>query len=202
MSRPAQAACAIIAILLILVSARVAAGISDQIAGVGALTRDPTDVAGVPWWAGSISRLTNLCWAVAATVNILAARVSVTSGRRPWLLLGGLCAVIAIDDTMLVHEEVMPSFGVPEELLLAVYPLAGLVLAWWFWPLWRTTVGVAFFTGAVMLAVSIAVDAFLAMLITEDVAKLIGMLAWCFCGVWAHSMRSEVTSLNPSAQRN
>jgi len=36
-----------------------------------------------------------------------------------------LCAVIAIDDTMLVHEEVLPSFGVAEELLLAAYALAG-----------------------------------------------------------------------------
>ncbi len=200
MSRPAQAACAIIAILLILVSARVAAGISDQIAGVGALTRDPTDVAGVPWWAGSISRLTNLCWAVAATVNILAARVSVTSGRRPWLLLGGLCAVIAIDDTLLVHEEVMPSVGVPEAALLAAYPVVGLVLARWFWSLKRTAAGAAVFTGAGMLAGSLVTDAFLAGLVVEDALKLAGALAWCLGGIWAHSERSLKTSHNAIGQ--
>ncbi len=85
---------------------------------------------------------------------------------------------------------------------MAAYALAGWVLALRFWPLWRTAVGVAFFSGAVMLAMSVAVDAFLAMLIIEDVAKLIGVLAWCFCGVWAHSERSAVTSPSPSAQRN
>jgi len=53
-----------------------------------------------------------------------------------------------------------------------------------------------------MLAMSVAVHAFLAMLIIEDVAKLIGVLAWCFCGAWAHSGRSAVTSPSPSAQRN
>lgn len=88
---------------------------------------------------------------------------------------------------MLIHEEVLPSLGVSENILLALYCLAGLMLAWWFWPFLRSAVGVAFFGGAVMLAASIAVDAFLANVVTEDVAKLAGVIAWCFCGFWAHS---------------
>lgn len=147
----------------------------------------PSDVAGFPWYAGALSRLTNLGWAVAATASILAARASVPSRRRPALLLGGLCTLLVIDDTMLVHEEVMPSLGVPEELLLAVYAVAGLMLARWFWSSLRNPVGVAFFAGAAMLATSVALDAFLANLIAEDVAKLAGVIAWCYCGVWAHS---------------
>ncbi len=200
MSRPAQVACAIIAILLILVSARVAAGSSEEITGVGALTRDPTDVAGVPWWVGSISRLTNLCWAVAATVNILAARVSVTSRRRPWLLLGGLCAMIAIDDTWLVHEEIMPSVGVPEAALLAMYPLIVLLLVRWFWSLRRTAAGAAVLTGAGMLAGSLVTDAFLTGLVVEDALKLAGVVAWCLGGIWAHSEGSTETSRNAMGQ--
>ena len=117
-------------------------------------------------------------------------------------MLGILCAVIAIDDTMLLHEEVLPSFGVAEELLLAAYALAGLVLALRFWPLWPHRG-----RGRVLQRRSdachvLAVHAFLAMLIIEDVAKLIDVLAWCFCGAWAHSERSAVTSPSPSAQRN
>ncbi len=191
MSRQTQVACTIAISCLVVAGAWVVANLSDQVPGVGALTRDPTAVAGVSWWVGSIGRLTNLCWAVASTVNILAAQVSVPSLRRPLLLLGGLCALLAVDDTLLVHEEVMPSAGIPEAPLLAVYPLAGVVLARWFWPLRRTAVGAVFFTGAGMLAVSLAADAFLAQLLVEDTLKLMGILMWCLGGVWAHSERSS-----------
>jgi len=194
-------------VCVILVGASMAVVMSERIPDIGHLTRDPTAVAEVPWWTGVLSRLTNLCWAVAATVNLVAARASVPSRRQPLLLLGVLSAAFAIDDAMLVHETVMPNLGVPEEFVLATYALAGLVLvrSWsgsWSW--WRTQVGAAFFTGAAMLAVSVAADAFgaTALLLLEDGAKLIGVLAWCFCGVWAYSDLSLERPPNAPAGRN
>ena len=186
-SKMAQVLLGITATCLVLAAAFLAADMNDRISGFGYLSRDPTVVANVPWYAGSISRLTNLGWAVAATASFLAARASAPSRRSPALLLGGLCALLAVDDTMLVHEEVLPSLGVPEDVLLAVYAVAGLTLARWFWPLLRSPVGLAFFAGAAMLATSVAVDVFRANPIVEDVAKLSGVIAWCFCAVWAHS---------------
>ncbi|CAN5748066.1 hypothetical protein BH20ACT6_BH20ACT6_07840 [soil metagenome] len=192
MSRTAQVVGAAGVVIVILVGAGLATSLSARILDVGDLTRDPTAIAGVPWWTGAVSRLTNLGWAVAATANILAGRVAAPSRRLPLLLLGLLCGALAIDDTMLVHEAILPRIGVPEDLLLAAYALAGLALAWsWFWSTWRAEVTAAFVAGAAALAVSVAVDLVSKELfLLEDGAKLIGVLAWCFCGVWAHSERA------------
>ncbi len=192
MSKGVQAAWTAAGLCLLLVLAGVTAAVSERIPDVGYLTRDTNAVAGVPWWAGVVSRLTNLAWAAAAALNLLSSRAALASLRRPLLLLGLLCAALALDDTMLVHEAVLPRLGVPEDLVLAVYAAAGLALfVGWFWSLRRTYVGAAFLAGAALLALSVAVDLVSSSLfLLEDGAKLAGVLAWCLCGVWAHSEAS------------
>lgn len=192
MSKKTQVVGATFVVVVILLGAGLAPVLSGRVPDVGYLTRDPTAIAGVPWWVGAVSRLTNLGWVAAAVANLLAARVVAPARSRPLLLLGGLCAALAIDDTMLVHEGILPRLGVPEVLLLAVYALLGLMTAaLWFWSTWGDAVQAAFLAGAVMLALSVAVDlARKEMFLLEDGAKLIGVLAWCFCGVWAHEERS------------
>ena len=188
MSRFLQVTGAAIAVGLVLVAAFYAADASSEVRSVADFTRDPTHVAGIPWWAGAISRVTNLGWVVAATAALLSRRDATATHRRPLLLFGSLCAVIALDDTLLLHEEVLPSLGLPEEPFLVLYVVLGLALGIiWIRSLWRTVVGLAFFAGAAMLAASVFVDAFLARVIVEDTAKLIGAVAWVFCGVWAHA---------------
>jgi hypothetical protein len=166
-----------------------AAELSARIPDVGALTRDPTAVAGVPWWTGALSRITNLCWAVAASVNALAARVAPPSHRWPLLLLAALCALLAIDDTLLVHDSILRGRGVPEGLLLAFYAAAGVAVAGlWMTRSWSRAVVAAFVAGATGLAVSVAADVVHTIpFLVEDGAKLAGIVAWCLCGVWAHS---------------
>ncbi len=186
MSRTAQVVSAAVVMGLLLVATGVSTALSDRILDVGYLTRDPTAIAGVPWWTGAISRLTNLAWAVAATASLMASQVAPRSRRWPLLLLGVLSAALAIDDTMLVHEAVLPRLGFPEGLLLVLYALTGLVLAgFWLRTSWRSEVQLAFFTGGAMLALSVVVDVLSKELyLLEDGAKLVGVLAWCFCGVW------------------
>jgi hypothetical protein len=117
--------------------------------------------------------------------------------RRPLLSLGLFCIVLAIDDTLLVHEAVIPGLGMSDKVLVAGYAVVGLALGWW----WIRSTGDiwvrgAFFVGAAMLAGSLTVDVVVhevigledgsMLLLIEDATKLVGIMAWCFCGAWAH----------------
>ena len=189
MTRLVQAACVSGALVLLLVATGLVVEASSRIPDVSAVTRDPTAVAGVPWWTGALSRLTNLCWAAAAALNFLAAQAAVTRHRLPLLLLAGLGAVLGIDDTMLLHESVLPAGELPEQPLLALDAVAALVLAvLWRRVPWRRSNVTAFLAGAALLAVAVASDVLHTVpLLVEDGAKLGGILAWCFCGFWAHA---------------
>jgi len=187
-TRYAQVLLAAFLVGLVLVAAFLADNVSADVTSVADFTRDPTAVAGVPWWTGAISRLTALGWIVAATAAILAGRRHAGTDQRPRLLfLGGLCGVSALDDSLLLHEEVLPSLGLPEEAFLVLYAMAGLVLGiMWVRSHQWTLIELTFFAGAVMLATSVVVDAFVNQAIVEDIAKVIGVVAWAFCGLWAH----------------
>lgn len=188
MSRTWQVLSAAASVCLLLAGCAVAVALSEEIPDAGYLTRDATAVAGVSSWSGALSRVTNLCWAVAASVNVMAALSSRQRWRPTLMLLGGLCSVLALDDTLLIHETAANRLGVNELLLLSVYGVAALALAWLFRSSWRTGAGAAFFGGATMLGLSLAVDALGGdRFLLEDGAKLLGIVAWCFCGVWAHS---------------
>ncbi len=207
MSRPAQVLCAVLGVSLLMGGALLATVLFARVEDIGQFTRDATAIAGVPWWIGAISRLTNLCWAAAAAGNLMAAWEAAPSLRRPLLLLGLLCTVIAVDDTMLLHEVVIPQFGVPDKLLMGGYAVAGLILGWWWL---RAAGGIwvrgAFFIGAAMLAVSLTADVVFhglmgledssMLLAVEDGAKLFGVVAWCFCGAWA--VRDDSLSERPT----
>jgi len=183
-SRGVQVLLAALFVALVVVAALYADFVSADVVRVSDFTRDATAVTDVPWWTGAISRLTALGWVVAA---VLAGRHAPTEHRSRLIFLGGLCGVSAVDDTLLLHEEVLPSLGLPETPFLVLYAVAGLGLTvmWARSHRW-TLVEVAFVAGVVMLAVSVLVDVVVNRAAVEDVAKLIGVVAWCFCGVWAH----------------
>lgn len=187
-SRKKQAVCALLLVFLLLAGVVAVTALSERIPDTGYQLRDTSSVAHVPWWFGVVSRLVNLGWAVTATMNVLAARVATHPLRRPLLLLGLLCTALALDDTLLLHDAVLPGRGLAEGLVLAAYAVAGLVLVWWWWPQRRTHVGAAFFIGAVMLAASVALDTvFGDLYVPEDGTKLLGVVAWSFCGAWGFS---------------
>lgn len=187
MTRHAQVLVAAFLVSLLLGAAFLADIVSADVTSVADFTRDPTAVAGVPWWTGAISRLTALGWVTAAAGAILAGRHAGSDQRPRLLFLGGLCGVSALDDSLLLHEEVLPSLGLPEGAFLVLYAVAGLVLGvvWVRSHQW-TLIERAFFAGAVMLAASVVVNASFNQAIVEDIAKVIGVVAWAFCGFWAH----------------
>lgn len=186
--RVAQVALATLGVLLLMGAVVAAAAVSDRIPDTGYLTRDPTSVGRIPWWAGSISRLTNLCWAAAATLAVLAGLLDRGRLRRPLVLLGVFIAVLALDDTLLLHDAVLPGRGIPERLVTAAYGVAGLALAVLWLPLRRTAVGMAFYLGGLLLAVSLGIDVVWGDLyVREDTPKLLGVLVWGLGGWWAFS---------------
>lgn len=202
-NRILQSACAVGVVVLVMVAAQLAADVSSQITDVGDLTRDPTAIAAVPWWTGAVSRLTNLCWAAAAALNALAARVAPPPHRRPLVLLTALCVMLGVDDTMLVHDSILPEHGVPEDLVLVLYAGVGVVLAGLWWTTsWRPAVRVAFFGGAAALACSVGADVLHNLpFAVEDGAKLLGTVAWCLCGAWAHTDMLALTRPQPAEPR-
>ena len=189
-------------VVLVVSAALYADFVSTDVARVSDLTRDATAVTGVPWWTGVISRVTALGWAVAAVAALAAGRHARTDQRSRLLFLGALCGVSALDDSLLLHEEVLPSMGLPETPFLVLYAAAGLGLAMmWSRARPRTPVEIAFVVGVVMMGVSVLVDVVVNRAAVEDFAKLIGVVAWCFCGVWAHEdlVRGPRPSVRTSA---
>lgn len=116
-----------------------------------------------------------------------------TPGRAVQLALAAaavavLTALLGLDDTLLLHDAVLPGRGVPEGLVLVLYTVAGLALAWSWLPERRSAPGAAFFAGAALLGLSVLMDAVsLHAHVAEESAKLLGILAWGVCGAWAFS---------------
>ncbi len=187
LSRGVQALVATCLVGIVIGAALYADLVSVDVERVSDLTRDATAVVGVPWWTGVISRLTALGWVVAAVAAVGAGRHAQAEQRSRLLVLGALCGVCALDDSVLLHGEVLPSMGLPETPFLVLYAVAGLGLAvMWSRARRWTPVEIAFVVGAVMMAVSLLVDVVVNRAAVEDFAKLMGVVAWCFCGIWAH----------------
>lgn len=90
------------------------------------LTSDVTSSAGLPAYTGFLSQLGIFAWAGAAAISffcarLLAAQPDTREARRFCLVSGLLTVVLAFDDLFLLHEELLPSFGIPEKAVLAAY---------------------------------------------------------------------------------
>ena len=151
-------------------------------------TRDVAAVAGGPAYVGFVSQLTGLTWAAAAGAGLCGAvnqRDPAARDRRRFAAgLAALSGGLAVDDSLMFHEALLPAVGVPEKAVLLGH--AGLAAAV-FWlgraAAWRTDpalLGCA----AAGLGASVAIDqvglpfSMSAATAVEDAAKLFGALAW------------------------
>lgn len=97
------------------------------------LLGDPSVVSGSPWWSGSISLIGLLLWAGTAGMLLLTGLV-VLEGAEPerarfFLAFAALVGWFALDDAVLLHEEVLPDeIGVPRFAVIVLY---GVVAAGW-----------------------------------------------------------------------
>jgi hypothetical protein len=109
------------------------AGLDLADAPVIDLLRDPSVASDSPWWSGAISLVGLLLWASAAGMLLLTG-VVVRDGGDPerarfYLASAALIGWFAVDDALLVHEEVLPEeLGVPRAVVIVVYGAAA--VAW------------------------------------------------------------------------
>lgn len=159
----------------------------------GDLLRDPLAVAETidgccKVYHGAISSLGVLLWASATAVCLFAAFVLYTLARPMaevgfMASAGLLTGLFTIDDLFLVHDNVLPAFGVAQPVTYAAYGLCGII---YLLLSWRQILKCRYGLLAVaiaLLAVSVVVDSFFhsdnpARILIEDGAKFGGIFAW------------------------
>lgn len=91
---------------------------------VADLTRDMAATAGIPPWVGFLSFVGVVYWTSAGAIAVFASFHCLPRDRRPLMTLGTLLVVLGLDDLFMVHEDVLPSLGVPEDLPKVAYVVA------------------------------------------------------------------------------
>lgn len=137
---------------------------------------------------GFVSNLGIMLWSATAAVCLFSAILFLAQKRDRSLIwfaasAGLLTGWLALDDAFLVHEVVFPSFGIPQNAVLAFYVVLGGVYALTSWrTLLRLDWPLLFLAGGA-LALSLLVDTVFHSLLPvlvylEDSAKFFGICAW------------------------
>ena len=159
------------------------------------IARDSNETTDAPIETGALSRVGLVLWGGAAVSAALVALIADDKETR-WMfgLLALGLAGLGLDDALLIHEVVIPEFGVPEKLVLAIWAvLAGLWLA-----RYATRIRGANRTLGVLalgaFAASLAVDVLAHKEWLEDVFKTIGVAT--LIAILAAELRATVGDLD------
>jgi hypothetical protein len=172
--------------VLLLALVRLAASAAGE--PVSNFTKDAVAVAEVPWYTGSVSLITCMVWAAAASLSLFVAWAAPVTRRR-MLSLGAFTTLLAVDDAMLVHDQIGPGHGVPEKLFPVVYAIFALLLLREMLRGSTRAVIVTFLLGAAFLAVSTGFDVVFhdLSILVEDGSKLLGAMTWTTVPVLAYA---------------
>lgn len=168
-------------VAIVLGATALAAAVLDRPAGD--FLRDPVAVLGGPLSTGIVSTLGGAAWwaggVVALFAGLVVSRVSGgASNGHALVFIGGLTALLALDDLLVLHERLEP-YGLPESVLFAGYALSA--AAWLaryrhFVP--RTEL-VVLAAASGFFALSLLVDLFSeGKYLLEDGLKLFGIATW------------------------
>lgn len=154
---------------------------------IGELTRDPVVVLGGSFYIGFLSQVGIFFWAASAAVCMFSAYViprrSDTTQLKSFLFVSGLLTLaLAFDDVFLFHEVVFPHFGVPQNLVFAIY--VGLTL--FYLVSFRSIIlkseyvllGMALSFFGVSMALDVIGPNGIYPYLLEDGAKLVGLVGW------------------------
>ena len=162
--------------------------------------RDPASQFGFPPFAGVVSTLG--VFAMVATAAVCAL-VSLHISKNAMLLrlIAALTALIAADDFFELHERVLPSLGIPEYVVLAVYGLlAGLIGALFNAELRGLQhAGLHLAVGLLSLSVVFDVVDVYHHLILEDGFKFMGLCAWA--AYWIERADFALARGHPAGER-
>jgi len=136
---------------------------------------------------GFISNLGIMLWSATAAVCLFAAGVFAKANARAlmWFALsaGLLNGLLALDDAFLLHENVLPYFGIPQNLVLATYVALALAYAAASWRIILASDYLILLVAGTAVAVSLLVDTVFSSLVPslvyiEDSAKFFGIFSW------------------------
>lgn len=146
------------------------------------ISRDPSAQFGFPIYGGFLSTFGFAGWIIAAAVTGLAAGAR-PALRRLMLPVCLLSLLLALDDQFMLHDAVLPRFGVPEKLMLIAEGLLCLRAVWPFLPalvrgkLPLLAVALAGFAASLLVDIVVHFDTGTALTI-EDMAKFTGITFW------------------------
>ncbi len=172
---------------------------------IGRLTKDPTAFGGLSVYTGFLSQIGIFFWSASATVcffsaTVLSRRADRHELKRFLLISALLTLLLGLDDVFLLHEEVLPHFGIPEKLVFGSYAGLFLFYLFRFYPLILETEYVLMAIALFFFGVSIILDLWrppgINRFLFEDGAKLIGVVSWL-----AYFFRVGEYSVNHSAAR-
>ena len=159
----------------------------------GDLLRDPLAVAEMKTecckvYYGAVSNLGVMTWVGTAVAclfaaAVLAARTGHTRDVSFLIAAGLFTGFLAMDDLFLVHENVLPAFGVSEPVTYAAYGMLGLAYLALAWRPISDSHYILFAVACCLLATSVLVDWQVhsdhrLRIVLEDGAKLAGIFSW------------------------
>ncbi|HYF38036.1 MAG TPA: hypothetical protein VD930_00010 [Gemmatimonadales bacterium] len=168
---------------------------------------DPASAVGAPFYLGLFSQLGLLLWCVAAAISLFTSCFLRRINRQPdsarlLLCFGLLTSLLLFDDLLMLHEEVIPTYGyIPEPVVLGFYGALALVCVAWFRRTlmktgsWFLLLAIAFFAGSLMFDVQERVYES----IPEDGLKLLGIVTWTIYLVRT-SFASLASAVAPAAE--
>lgn len=135
---------------------------------------------------GFMSQLGILMWICTATACLFAGVLMLINGLPKNLAIfaisaGLLAGWLGIDDAFLLHEKVLPKFGVPQTVVLMTYVVLTLAYIAASWRILLKSDFLILAAGAAAFAISLAIDIVLHTpdwVHLEDSAKFFGIFCW------------------------
>lgn len=137
---------------------------------------------------GVMSSLGAISWALAAgtalfTALCLWSRGEAASRWSPLAFGGALSLALCLDDMLLLHESILPGWGLPQEVVLGAYGLAGMAYAFVQRRRLLSSEGAFLLLAFLLFGGSLAIDILLhstesMAVAAEDSLKFVGIHAW------------------------
>lgn len=151
------------------------------------LTKDPVSVGRLPAHTGFLSQIGLFFWSASAALcffstSLLSNQPHLHRLKRFLLNSGLLTLLLGLDDAFLLHEAVLPAWGIPEKVVLLCY--LGFVGFYLFhsFSVIRQTDYVLLNVALFCFGVSVVVDGAYRLIgdqyLLEDGAKLVGIVSW------------------------
>ncbi len=150
-------------------------------------TRDPADVTNSSAYIGLLSSLGIMQWVSAAAICLWAAfllgRDKRVRNSAAFLTVSGLfCALLAVDDTFMIHDRILPRLHIPEIAMFVGYFIFIIGYGYHFFRRILKTEYILLLLAVFFLAVSALMDQLIPFsdfeAFVEDCPKFIGIVFW------------------------